>query len=171
MTLRSRAGSSIRDHKGADLMVSAGLSIPVLVMETNGTPVVSGGDAAGWVSGTIANLAASTAAQCVFDLGPDWDQYQFCQVIVSPVGPSTGLNSVGVFSSDTASLNTSRRLRDAQTSATPFSTTNVSLPTSSGTQAGYFRPAGRYMIVQATNSDATNAQGAAAKVTLAAYPT
>lgn len=48
---------------------------PILVMETDSTPVTLGGDQPGWVSGSIANLGIGVTGTMIFDLGPNWDQY------------------------------------------------------------------------------------------------
>lgn len=140
---------------------------PVLLMETD-VGAVPGGGAAGWVSGTIANLAASGFATIIFDLGADWRQYCLVDVTVTPVGPSSGLNPVQFTGSDTPAANGNRRRGSPM--ATGATTYFLNLATASSTQSVWMRPAGRYLVMTATNADAANALGAAAKVTLCAYP-
>ena len=141
---------------------------PVLVMET-GLNAVAGGDVPGWVSGSPANLAASGNFSAVFDLGPDWDQYSVLYLAILPQAPSSGLASVLATGSDTPSPNLNRRLQvvGATTVGSLFA---ASLLSANGAQGAFVRPMGRYVAVNGTNADASNALGAGAKVTLAAYP-
>lgn len=141
---------------------------PVLVMQTDGAQVAGGG-AAGWVSGSPANLAASASVSIVFDLGPDWDQYGVAAVGVLPMGPSSGFASVQAMGSDTGVANPARRLKDMAVSGSANSSYAVS--TGSNGHTFHVRPFGRYIVVSVTNADAANAIGAAAKVSMAAYPT
>jgi hypothetical protein len=141
---------------------------PLTFLAESGTnAVVAGTDAGGWISGDIASLAASATVTAVFDLGAFWQKYNMVQVMVTPVGPSTGLSAVQITSADTAAFNVNRRLKDAL-SAGP-STINASFTVATGTQSVYVKPAGRYLAVRATNADGAQALGATSKITVAAY--
>ena len=140
---------------------------PVMLFES-GVNAVPGGGVAGWVSGDIASLAASATVNVVFDLGPEWRQYSYLELTVIPVAPSSGLNPVQFFASDSVAPNSARRR--GSPFATGGTTYFVNLATGPGTQTMAMRPAGRYLICKATNADAANAQGATARVTLAAFP-
>ena len=140
--------------------------VPVVVMETDVSPVpASGSTRAGWVSGTIASLAASASFTAIFDLGPDWDQYTLAQVCMFPQGPSSGLANVQVQGFDTSSLGNGRvcNFAFATTVAIIYSAVASSL-------TFHVRPVGRYLFIRGVNADAVNAQGATAKITVAAYP-
>lgn len=143
---------------------------PVLVMDA-GTNPVPGGAAPGWVSGTPANLAAAASVACLFDLGPDWDQYATVQLAVRANGPSSGYSSVSASGRDTpvAVMNQSRYLREAGSSG--FGILFASLTTANTAGVAVVRPSGRYVVVNLVNADASNAMGAAAGVTLTAFPT
>ena len=150
--------------------MSSGFRVPVQIAETDVAPIAAGlqGGQVGWVSGSPANLAASASVDCVFDLGINWNQYPTIQVNINPVAPSTGFSGVQVSGADTPAFNASRRLNAA--SATSFNAIYASLVSSSGPVGIVMKPMGRYTTVRMSNSDATNAQGATAKVTVAAYP-
>jgi len=142
---------------------------PIKVFETDVAAVTAGAPGrGGWVSGSPANLAASGSVICVFDLGQDWHQYPNIQVSVSSTAPSSGLSGVQLYGSDNVTLNSARRLKESLVSG--FSTIFASLTTANGAQQCFIKPMGRYLHVSLTNADATNAQGATAKVTVAAYP-
>lgn len=142
---------------------------PIKVFETDVAAVTAGAPGrGGWVSGSPANLAASASVDCIFDLGQDWHQYPTIQVNVNPVAPSTGLSGVQVSGADTPAFNAYRRLNAA--SATAFNAIYASLVSSSGPVGIVMKSTGRYITVRMSNSDATNAQGATAKVIIAAYP-
>ena len=139
----------------------------ILNMRSGQNAIAPGGTQFGWVSGDIASLVALAVATIVFDLGPNWDQYNVVQVGVVPAGPSSGLTAVSVFSSDDATFNAATDVQLNNVWATTFGVVSVAIaaPQSSG-----FSPMGRYLIVRATNVDAVNAQGAAAFVRVTAYP-
>ncbi len=141
--------------------------VPTLHMRTTDTAVTAGGSVAGWVSGTIASLAASASATMIFDLGPNWDQYPYVTVTVNPQGSSSGLTALQVFGSRTTTDTDVERLNFAY--ATSFAGQSVAPTTANGVQSGIYRPAGRYVIVKATNADGTNAQGASASVAVTAH--
>jgi len=150
--------------------VGIGLTVqraPTLLMETDVGAVTAGAGRPGWVSGSIANLALSASVNCIFDLGPDWDQYVEVSVMISQSGSSSGLSAVQVFGSDTAAVNANRRQSAWQTAG--FSAGSASVLASGGVQTGRFGVAGRFLVVSATNADGVNAQGATSKITLAAY--
>jgi len=137
-------------------------------MRSGQNAVAGGTTQPGWVSGDIASLAASGTATLVFDLGPNWDQYNVVQVAVVPAGPSSGLSGVAVYSSADAAFSAAT---DPQLNYTwgvsfgPAAGAAVTTP-----QSAMFSPMDRYLIVRATNADAVNAQGAGAFVQLAASP-
>lgn len=141
---------------------------PALVMESDVTPVVAGGASPGWVSGSLASLAASALAICIFDLGPNWDQYSLASITVLSTSPSSGLSAVQVSGSATPTSQSSRRMKEAFSAV--VGTIYAALTTAGGPQSFQVRPIGRFVVVVATNADATNAQGAASKIVLAAYP-
>lgn len=145
------------------------MDFPVLVFETDLSAVTAPSRAGGWVSGSIANLAASAAVTCLFDLGPDWQQYNELVVAVKPAAPSSGLTGVMMTSRDdaTAASNFNRQLGHRYGSAANGNAISGA-PTTSATWN--VRPMGRYLTVVATNADAVNAQGAGAKLTVAAFP-
>ena len=151
-------------------MIQSGLAnnFPTRVWETDVSQVTEGVPGGGWVSGSPAGLAPSASVTCYFDLGQDWHQYPLVQINVAPRAPSSGLNAVNAMSGDTVgSVSDARRL--AAASATGATVIYANLATSSGPQAFLVRPMGRILGVAMTNADASNAVGASAKVTLAAY--
>ncbi len=141
--------------------------MPVQIAETDVNPVVAGGDKFGWVSGNAAGLAPLGTVKVIFDLGPLWYRYPIAAICVNPdVAVPGGLSSVSFTGSDTPVQNSSRRLKDAVSAGL----------TSMGSGLGQYaqsqcfvRPVGRYLIIQITNGDTTNAQ-ATLKITLSAYP-
>ena len=139
----------------------------ILKMRSGVAAVAGGGSIPGWVSGDIAGLALSATATIVFDLGPNWDQYNVVQIGVVPAGPSSGLSAVKAFSSDDAVLNAASDVALNNCWATAFGVVSAAVNTP---QSCAFNPMGRYFIVQATNADGVNAQGAGAFVQLCAYP-
>lgn len=153
----------------AALPPGAFLKPPVLNMRTTDTAVTAGGDIPGWVSGTIASLAASATVTIVFDLGPYWDQYNSVQMAVNPVGPSSGLTAVQCFSSRTTTPSAVERLNMGQ--AVNFNTSSATATVAAGVQSGMFRASARYFCVQATNNDGTNALGASSSVAISVWPT
>jgi hypothetical protein len=139
----------------------------ILRMRSGQNAVAGGTTQPGWVSGDIAALAAAGTATVVFDLGPNWDQYNVVQVALVPAGPSSGLSGVSVHSSADASFNAATDPQLNYTWGTPFGAAAVAM---SVPQSAMFSPMDRYLIVRATNADGVNAQGAGAFVQLAAYP-
>lgn len=139
---------------------------PVLVMETGANQVSAGSGKPGWVSGRPSNLAAGGASVDVFfDLGPDWDQYAMVQVSIYP---NTALTMTVQHScSEAVSFEYSKRPCFAFQANTGNATSFVT----SGSQVSYLvRPLGRVQGLRCTNTDGANSTGAAAKLTLAAYP-
>lgn len=139
----------------------------ILKMRSGVAAVAGGGTIPGWISGDIASLAASATATLIYDLGPNWDQYNVVQVGVVPAGPSTGLSGVSVFSSDDATFNAAQ---DVQLNSVWGATFANLVAAITSAQTACFAPMGRYLIVRATNADAVNAQGAGAFVLVCAYP-
>ena len=139
------------------------------VFETGVNAVQAGTRFGGWVSGDLANLAASATVNALFDLGDDWESFVFGAAVIFPSSPSTGLGSVQVFGrpDGVAGVYPSRRLKDP--ASTGASTNLATITTGPGPQQITFRPMGRYVVISATNSDATNAQGGSGKITLAVY--
>jgi hypothetical protein len=121
------------------------------------------------VTGTIANLAAASAVNVLFDLGQDWEKFPLATLVVSPIGPSTGLSNVQVsFRPDAvATFNISRRSNFAY--APGATAVFISPPTASGPTSFTVRVLGRYLVLAATNADATNAMGATARVCVALH--
>ena len=142
---------------------------PVLVMET-GVAQVAGGAAAGWVSGNPASLAASASVTCVFDLGPDWDQYVVLNVVFSPVIPSSGASGLQLYGSDTTTQNGARKLASPASGNFATGWYTASAPSSSGSTTAVVRPQGRYVHALMTNADVSNAMGPSTKISLFAYP-
>lgn len=139
---------------------------PAKVFETNVAAVVAGlAGLGGWVSGSPASLAASGSVDCIFDLGQDWHQFPTVQVAFVPVAPSTTSTALAV-GSDTAAFNGNRPLVVAASAAAG---TGVAAFTTTA-QSWLVRPMGRYFVVRVANTDASNAMGAGAKVTITAYP-
>ena len=139
----------------------------ILNMRSGQNQVAGGGTQPGWISGDIANLAASGVATIIFDLGPNWDQYNVVQLGVVPAGPSSGLSGVSAFSSDDPNFNAALDVQLNNCWATAFGAVAAAI---NAAQSCAFSPMGRYFIVRATNADGANAQGAGAFVRLAAYP-
>ena len=140
-------------------------------MET-GANQVAGGAAAGWVSGNPASLAASASVTCVFDLGPEWDQYVMLSIAFFPVAPSSGAANLTVYGSDTATHNPARKMSSPATgnNGAAGGWFVASATSSSGSTAGVMRPQGRYVHAVMTNADGSNPMGGPAKITLFAYP-
>lgn len=141
---------------------------PVLLMETGVNAVTALGTKPGWVSGDVASLAASASINCIFDLGPDFDQYVAVAIKVNPAGPSSGLSAVQVFGSDTAGVNANRRFKDI--SQPGPATINAAITVATGCSELWVRPHGRIVVVSVTNADGVNALGAGSKISLSAYP-
>ncbi|AKA60337.1 hypothetical protein P26218_34 [Rhodoferax phage P26218] len=139
----------------------------ILNMRSGQNAIAGGGTQFGWISGDIAGLALSATAIAIFDLGPNWDQYNVVQVGVVPAGPSSGLSAVQVFSSDDAAFNATTDVQLNNTWATTFGAISAAITTP---QTSGFSPMGRYLIVRATNADGINAQGAGAFIRVTAYP-
>lgn len=166
-TIVADAGEVGRVRIGFGRIAAPSLPAPVLVMETDAAQVAVGAGP-GWVSGSIAGLAASATGNILFDLGPDWRKYGMLDLSVLLAGPSSGLNPVRFFGSDDDSLNAARKRGSPfATGATVYS---ANLVTANGAQMFTMRPAGRYFWAVVTNADAANAQGPAAKITLVAFP-
>lgn len=142
--------------------------LPTFLAETDKNQISAGGSTPGWVGGTTANLAASSQVNIVFDLGQDWDQYSVIAANAFSQAPSVSGLTVLWRSSDTTSLvGVTRALRDmANTTMRPISDT---FTTAQAVGSYFLKPMGRYLIAQVTNADATNAQGAGSKVTIAAF--
>jgi hypothetical protein len=140
---------------------------PSILKMRSGVAAVGAGNGPGWVSGDLASLALSATATIVFDLGPNWDQYNVVQLAVVPAGPSSGLTAVKAFSSDDAVLSAATDVALNNCWATTFGVISAAV---AAPQSCDFSPMGRYFIVQATNADGVNAQGAGAFVQLCAYP-
>lgn len=141
---------------------------PVVVMETDANPVSAGGGVAGWVSGSPAALADGAGATVVFDLGPDWQQYVVAQIVVLSTAAGGSLSAIQDYGSDTPGITSARRMKEAL--AAGSTTTFLTVTSAVGPQAHYVRPIGRYVVMSMTNTATFGAQGAGAKVTLAAYP-
>ncbi|UOF78618.1 hypothetical protein [Bacteriophage sp.] len=139
----------------------------ILKMRSGAAAVAGGGTIPGWVSGDIASLAASATATIVFDLGPNWDQYNVVQVGVVPAGPSSGLSGVAAYSSDDAAFNAAQDIQLNNVWGATFGAISAAV---AAPQTTSFAPMGRYFIVRATNADGANAQGAGAFVAICAYP-
>lgn len=121
------------------------------------------------VTGTLAGLAASGTATVCFDLGTDWENVELAQVCVSVAGPSTGLTAVQVSFADAVQtvINPNRRVGPLYGAA--FGSINAAITTAGGANTVTVGPMGRFLLVTATNADATNATGAATTVTLQAF--
>lgn len=148
------------------------IDLPVIVLETDVSAVpASGSTRPGWVSGTPAGLADGVTTTCVFDLGPNWDRYIRTQIAVFPQG-ATGMSAVQVSSSDTATINPARRLKEegTPTAQASLETGIYTVPSASAPRSGMFWPMGRYVHVQLTNTAGAGALGPTSKVILAAYP-
>lgn len=139
----------------------------ILKMRSGQNAVAGGGTIPGWVSGDIASLAAAGTATIVFDLGPNWDQYNCVQVGVVPAGPSSGLSGVSAYSSDDASFNAALDVQLNNVWGATFGAISAAV---AAPQSTIFAPMGRYFIVRATNADGANSQGAGAFVQICAYP-
>lgn len=139
----------------------------ILNMRSGQNAIAPGGSQFGWVSGDIASLALSATATLVFDLGPNWDQYNVVQVGVVPAAPSSGLSAVKAYSSDDAVFSATTDVLLNNVWGATYAGISAAITTP---QTCSFAPMGRYFIVQATNADAVNAQGATAFVRVTAYP-
>jgi hypothetical protein len=135
-------------------------------MRTGVAAVAGGTTQPGWVSGDIAALAAAGTATIVFDLGPNWDQYNVVQLAVVPAGPSSGLSGVAVYSSDDTNFNAAVDPQLNYTWATAVGAASMAI---AAPQSAMFTPQSRYMIVRATNADGANAQGAGAFMQLSMH--
>lgn len=144
-----------------------GQQTSILNMRSGQNAVAPAGSMAGWVSGDIASLAALGVATAIFDLGPNWDQYNCVQVGIIPAAPSSGLTAVQAFSSDDATFNAATDVQLNNVWGATFAALSVAVATP---QTCIFAPMGRYFIVRATNVDAVNAQGAGAFIRITAYP-
>lgn len=133
----------------------------------SGQNAVAPGNGPGWVSGDIASLVALAVATAIFDLGPNWDQYNCVQLHVVPAGPSSGLTAVSAFSSDDATFSAATDVQLNNVWGATFAALSVAV---AAPQTCIFAPMGRYFIVRATNVDAVNAQGAGAFIRITAYP-
>lgn len=143
---------------------------PVLVMETDRDPVIAGGNQAGWVSGSPAGLAASASLICIFDLGPNWDQYVMLDVGVYPQAPSIGMKNIAIRGGDTAAYNDRRRANIATPSVLKLDAVYSTAPSANAAVSITVRPRGRYVFVNMDNSDAGAALGGQSLVTVIAYP-
>lgn len=139
----------------------------ILKMRSGQSAVAGGTTQPGWVNGDIASLAAAGTATIIFDLGPNWDQYNVVQVALVPAGPSSGLSGVAAYSSADPAFSAAADPQLNYTWGTSFGAAAAAM---SAPQSAMFSPMDRYLIVRATNADGANAQGAGAFVQLAAYP-
>lgn len=140
-------------------------SIQTLVLRTDVSAIPLGvGNVPGWVSGSPANLAASANVFCVFDLGPNWDQYKVVVVHVDGGTPQAG-TGIQAYGSDDGILMKCRL--GAITSANMNATWYVDM-TSTTAVTGVLRPSGRFVRVLFSNG-APAAQGASAAVQLTAF--
>lgn len=142
---------------------------PVIVMQTDLNPVTPNQLQAGWVSGSIASLAASATVDCIFDLGPDWDQYPILAVLVMQDGPSTGLNPVQILGSDTTTPDSRRRLSPAYAAGGNGASFSATMSTGAYVTM-WVRPLGRFLTVRATNADGVNTAGVGSRVSVGMYP-
>ena len=140
----------------------------ILKMRSGQNAVAGGTTQPGWVSGDIASLAAAGAATVIFDLGPNWDQYNVVQVALVPAGPSSGLSGVAAYSSADPAFNAAQDPQLNYTWGTSFGP--AAGAAAAAPQSAMFTPMDRYLIVRATNADGANAQGAGAFVQLSAHP-
>lgn len=136
---------------------------PTLVMESDSTPVTPGGDTPGWVSGSIASLAASVQVWITFYLGPQWDQYG--GVTVGAIGNalSTG-GGMSLYGSDDGTTNATRLIHTVINSVQWTDLGNGA----ANEKVVHVRPAGRFVRAQWTNG--ATAQPAAARLRLIAFP-
>lgn len=140
---------------------------PILAMQSGVNAVPLGGGP-GWVSGNIANLAIGGNANVIFDLGPNWDQYNEVAVDFNPGnGTSTGIVVQGDFSRDGATYLRGGLANGATGNSAAFS---GPLSGANGPQLCRWRNQGRYVRVNISGI-ATAALGAAAAITLTAHPT
>lgn len=137
----------------------------VVIMETG--LIAPGGPT--WISGNPANLAGNASVNCLFDLGPDWMDYTMLQVVIRSQGPSTGLINITATSRDNpvAAVNGNRYLKEMYNTAT--SILYASVLTSNAAGCINLRPMGRYLVINMTNGDATNAIGSQAGIAIAGY--
>lgn len=141
---------------------------PQLSMAAGVNPVAAGAGPAGWVSGNPAGLAAGAAADVIFDLGADWDQYGVFCLTMSSKGPAAQFASVQISSGPVAAYDDASRVNYAN-SAGLNAAYITSLLTANGAMEASFRARGRYVCVRMAN-EASNAQGAGAVCKLTAYP-
>lgn len=142
---------------------------PVMMMRAGVSQVAAGGQLAGWVSGNPASMAAAATVDCVFDLGPDWDQYGLVSIVMVSTAPAASYQGVAVSGGNTPAYDNALRMGFANSAGSgSIYVTNVT--TTGGGNNVMVRPHGRYVIVKMTN-DAANPQGAGASVSLIAYPT
>jgi hypothetical protein len=140
---------------------------PSILNMRSGQNAIAVGNGPGWVSGDIASLALSATATVIFDLGPNWDQYNCVQVGVVPAAPSSGLSAVQAFSSDDAVFSATSDVQLNNVWGATYGALSAAITTP---QTCIFAPMGRYFIVRATNADGVNAQGATAFIRITAYP-
>ena len=140
-------------------------------MSTLNPAVQPNGSTCGWISGTPASLAANATSQSIFDLGPNWDQYLRSTVIINSTAPSSGYINAQIFFGSTPSPAACNiRSRDSLQGATGWnylSSTAAQTTTAIGQISADVKNLGRYMMVQLTNADSTNAQGAGSFVFVA----
>lgn len=121
----------------------------------------------GWVSGTPGGLAASGSADCIFDLGMNWDKYGLVQFTNSDISGSSGVTIAFARSSDNITVGSSNYTLNHAFGTSANVVTGTSSP---GGRTFMVRPMARYLIVRLTNADAVNAVGAAAWAAITAYP-
>lgn len=134
---------------------------PVITMRTGVNAVSAGGSTYGWINGNTASLAAGGNVYCHFDLGPDWDQYNWVSVgIAITSGSAYGTTSIS--------------------GAEVYNSGLCLCVTSGGTEAFYaslvggqptrlVRPCGRYITVLCY-ANATVANGGSDYIRVTAYP-
>ena len=136
-------------------------------METGKNQVLAGGNSAGWVSGNPANLPLSTNIQVLFDLGPEWAEYQRLQVNMYLGSGGSANIQMQPGGSDTIAYDSSRRLPFAAASSDSIGAYITN--TSTGSSKTFtLLPFGRYIIFIYSNADATLATTADTKVTVQA---
>jgi len=142
---------------------------PVLVMQTDKSAVAAGAGP-GWVSGSIANLAVAATVDCLFDLGPAWDQYVRLDVLIDP--GTLNLTSTGTVMRPSMSADGVDWMRVGAVNGTAGFSINGSvgpLLGSAGIQFVQLRPHGRYLQCTVLGTT-TNALGATARLRVVLYP-
>lgn len=127
------------------------------------------GTNAGHVAGTLAGLAANTAVNVTYDLGINWMCYPVVNVGVKSTSPSSGVNIVGILSTDTSDPTAGLiRILNAAT-ASVFGILASLITTSAGQSSSTVRPQGRYLTISAKNADVISAQGSGSMTWVGLY--